>query len=717
MVVIMNQEIERIIEEQINLILNTNKVLSMTYFENIIYSNIEITIKLDVEQLKNNLRKQNRVIFINSQEEEIISKDYFFEYIEKNKDKDLNQLLYLEYFSNGQVDYNWILEKYKGEKEDNNNDKNFSKETRVKEEEKIAVLLCLKSEEIFLKKIDGNIKLRNWCLDNEIIINGDISQNNLEKSNQIELKLREVMDLTTEILPFVFGDKSFIEIANELEEKLSETKLSFYNELLEIIYDKDSSQKNIVREVNEQYNNNQKKESDLISLNGCSDILLKELAMEINKTKEVIDFNTLESHKIYTKYLSKKEEILKMINSENIFYQISSRRYFLKELLIIELFKNFEENSEVSFELIEDKVREILKVKGYNKRNLIELFNDLNIVFLYNKVKITKRDKLQENLKKYFSDNESSCTDFFLNGDSEINLQELSKKFEDKDSFILKVISHPKVGYFEEKLLKKDSLDLNDFFRKIHIYLNYINTKEWALNYKNSIEDIFKIKSKGLTFKEIIEMLRYQNKEEIDEEKVKEILENKEFLKINKEVYILTSFKGKKKEYLGNFKDELDRLYEELGEREKLICETRVFSEISMTLEEVGAKTGVTRERIRQQEKKITGKLSFYKHNFIPYLKEISFYLNIKSITSFEEFWLNEEVKKIFFNVEISIILKIYNFYSKRKIYSLYDKYLSVYKNDYILEYLFNKFKEDKIFKYEELENALKEIKIDNIYF
>ena len=84
MVVIMNQEIERIIEEQINLILNTNKVLSMTYFENIIYSNIEITIKLDVEQLKNNLRKQNRVIFINSQEEEIISKDYFFEYIEKN---------------------------------------------------------------------------------------------------------------------------------------------------------------------------------------------------------------------------------------------------------------------------------------------------------------------------------------------------------------------------------------------------------------------------------------------------------------------------------------------------------------------------------------------------------------------------------------------------------------------------------------------------------
>ena len=47
----------------------------------------------------------------------------------------------------------------------------------------------------------------------------------------------------------------------------------------------------------------------------------------------------------------------------------------------------------------------------------------------------------------------------------------------------------------------------------------------------------------------------------------------------------------------------------------------------------------------------------------------------------------------------------------------MYDKYLSVYKNDYILEYLFNKFKEDKIFKYEELENALKEIKIDNILF
>ena len=52
MVVIMNQEIERIIEEQINLILNTNKVLSMTYFENIIYSNIDANEEQFVEILK-----------------------------------------------------------------------------------------------------------------------------------------------------------------------------------------------------------------------------------------------------------------------------------------------------------------------------------------------------------------------------------------------------------------------------------------------------------------------------------------------------------------------------------------------------------------------------------------------------------------------------------------------------------------------------------------
>ncbi len=720
MVVIMNQEIERIIEEEINLILNTNKVLSIGYFENIVYSNIAIAIKLDIEQLKNRLREQKKIIFINSQEEEIISKDYFLKYVEKNKDNDLHQLLYLEYFSNGEVDYDWIIEKYVKEKEDSSNDKDVfqgNNEIRVEEEEKIAVFLCLKSEENFFKKIDRNIKLKNWCLENEIIINGDVSQDSLKKSTLIEFKVREIMDFDKELLPLVLGESTIDEITNKLEEKLLETKLSFYNELLNIISAKDDLSQNIIRENNEQYSNNQKKESDLISLNGCSDILLKELAMEINKTKEVIDFNILESHKVYRKYLSKKEEILKIINSENIFYQISSKRYFLKELLITKIFENFEENSEVSFELIEKKVREILKIKGYNRRNLLELFNDLNIEFLYNKVKIIKRDKLQENFKKYFNDNESFYTDFFLDGHSEINLQELSYNIEDKDSFILRVISHPKVGYIEEKLLKKDRLDLNDFFRKAHIYLDYINTKDWILNYKNSIESIFKIKSKGLAIKEIIEILGYQNREEIDERKVKEILEHKEFLKISKDVYVLSSFKGKKKEYLGSFKDELDNLYQELGEREKLICETRIFSEISMTLEEVGTKLGVTRERIRQQEKKIIGKLSFYKHNFIPYLKEVSSYFNKNSISSFEEFWINEEMKKIFYNVEVSTILKIYNFYSKIKIYSLYDKYLSFYTNDYILEYLFKKFKEDKIFEYEELEKVFKELKIDNILF
>ena len=64
---------------------------------------------------------------------------------------------------------------------------------------------------------------------------------------------------------------------------------------------------------------------------------------------------------------------------------------------------------------------------------------------------------MKEKLINYFKNEKIYATDFFLDEHSEINLQELSYNIEDKDSFILKVISHPKVGYIEEKLLKKET--------------------------------------------------------------------------------------------------------------------------------------------------------------------------------------------------------------------------------------------------------------------
>ena|GEM_PF-5170069 len=718
----MNQEAEIIINKELDNILNTSKVLSITYLENIIYSNIEVVEKIGSNQIKSLLKKYKEIIFINSQEEEIISTDYFFDFVEKNKNKDLKSLFYVEYFSSGEIDYEWILYTYL-KKENNQIENNIdifekSKEVdgEVKEEEKIAIFLCMKAENIFLEKIENNSNLKNWCIENNFITNHIISKEGLEKAKLIEEKLREAIDLNN-LLPLVFGDLSLTDIANKLEEELSETKISFYNELLNIVYSKVSLSENIVEEKKEEYISKKNKDIELISIKTCSDLLLQKIAIEIYNTKEIFDFNDLETSKIYGKYINQKEEILEKIKSENIFYQISTKRYYLKELLIIEVFKNLKENEEVFFGIIEDRARNILKLKTYNKRNFLSLFDDLNIEFMYNRVRIPSKDELEENLKSYFNVEKICPVDFFLKEESEISLQGLSRNVEDIDSFVLKVISHPKVGYIDDVLLKKEKLDIQDYLKKIHIYLDYINTKEWNLNYKTSIESILKTNPKGRNFKDIIEILKYQNKEIIDEEKVKEALRSKEFFKNGKTKFNLVNAKGKKIIYSGKFKDELDNLYIELGENEKIICEERIFSSQSSTLEEIGNKLNVSRERIRQQEKKLFGKLKFYKYHFDLYLKELNIYFNKHIVFSIKEFFRTEDINKIFNEVELSKILNVNNFYAERKLNILYEKYISIYTNEQILEYLFKKFKEDTIYKFEELENFLKGLKINNTLF
>ena len=56
-------------------------------------------------------------------------------------------------------------------------------------------------------------------------------------------------------------------------------------------------------------------------------------------------------------------------------------------------------------------------------------------------------------------------------------------------------------------------------------------------------------------------------------------------------------------------RERLDTVYEDLSPRERYILENRLMSDSPITLEAAGHEFGVTRERVRQIEERLKGKL------------------------------------------------------------------------------------------------------------
>ncbi len=68
-----------------------------------------------------------------------------------------------------------------------------------------------------------------------------------------------------------------------------------------------------------------------------------------------------------------------------------------------------------------------------------------------------------------------------------------------------------------------------------------------------------------------------------------------------------------KKEELKVFRKNINNLKSELNKKELCILESRLLSDTPMTLQEIGDKFGVTRERVRQIEKKLLTKIKAFK--------------------------------------------------------------------------------------------------------
>lgn len=76
-------------------------------------------------------------------------------------------------------------------------------------------------------------------------------------------------------------------------------------------------------------------------------------------------------------------------------------------------------------------------------------------------------------------------------------------------------------------------------------------------------------------------------------------------------------------EYSKLLKEKFARFAETLKPRERMIFENRLVAEEPMTLQEIGDKLGITRERVRQLESNIIKKLKVFLKKELPYFKGI----------------------------------------------------------------------------------------------
>ena len=72
--------------------------------------------------------------------------------------------------------------------------------------------------------------------------------------------------------------------------------------------------------------------------------------------------------------------------------------------------------------------------------------------------------------------------------------------------------------------------------------------------------------------------------------------------------------------------DKIDAFRKTISDRELDIFDQRIFSEDPLTLQQLGARHGISRERIRQVEKEIIDKIKLYFEHEIPDFNHLSQY-------------------------------------------------------------------------------------------
>lgn len=359
----------------------------------------------------------------------------------------------------------------------------------------------------------------------------------------------------------------------------------------------------------------------------------------------------------------------KLVKNNKLFYIASNKNIFFKPLLGALIIDR--DIKKVPYKVIENLLVDKLKSKFINRKELDRYLRENNKFFRADKNFI-----------------EILCT-------LEEYLQSIRKKYKVIDNKIYKKI---------------EETTLEDELAKIIEAMKIIEEEAPVAFNINQVEKILLVllRNEPLSVEEIEEKL-WLYKEKISKIVIKEILNNSSKFKCVDFYRYVNRKSLKYSEFKNSLVLEIIDIMKTFTDSQKKVFKLRLLKR--MTLEEAAKHVGVTRERVRQIEIKVKGKLELHKKKSInSYLDILDNIFNENKVLTKNE--LEKEIRKYkaFDKLKIIEIIRIYELFKEEVVNIYFENYYSLIKEKDIYENL-NEI-EEKVITFDKFKQEFKKIGI-----
>ncbi|WP_320046569.1 sigma factor-like helix-turn-helix DNA-binding protein [uncultured Ilyobacter sp.] len=690
-------EIKKVISTNNLLVLNSIKNKALTLFG------------IDISKEKLRVKIEETLCFYEIKDGFFVCKKYL-EGILNGDESTLKKRLEFEYF----LDFDGSdVERILSKKDIDKNEKIYAD---LNEYEKLAIYICARSPRHFIKRYREcfNNRYSSFIMKKNIYENGTVSIEAVDISKRIESKLR-----------FVVGNLTFLKWVTLPEIKLEELWTILENDInKDLVYkllsllEEDNDKEDPKTDKQEA-----KPEETSVNIFECifpdhitysEEDLVVEIIKLIFKNKSSLKLNNLD---IVGKFNCGCEMLISILDeNRDLFYFASRKNVHFKPYIAGTLVDKFygKKSSRV---IVEKKMNEIFGGKSFNRAELMIFFSEFRDVFRWveNKLEVLMSPEEYINyVRSKYSPESIKWIEEII--DEKIDLQDAAEKLKISLGEMTSILNKRRGIFVKNGELEKISEETLEIkLEKINHWYKHMD-EEYKSGFNNDELAVIVSRIVGNTPMNLDEIYKklWLFRDRISKEEIKKLLdENKAFKKVSFTNYVVTEC-PLYSEFKNNFTEELDNVLSHLKDSEREVLRYRIIKKI--TLEEMGSKLKLTRERARQIEKKTLSKIQNSKSkNLIPYLNVIESIFQKRKIIKITELQENLNAHKAFRGVDIRYLLSIFEIFTGTELYFYFDKYVGIISREEFLKCLYKFI--NKPMEYKELAYELGKAGIENDEF
>ena len=584
--------------------------------------------------------------------------------------------------------------------------------------EKLAIYISARSQRHFIKRFREcfNNSYSNFIMRKNIYKNGIVTSEALNISKKIEEKLNPIV-----------GELRFLKWVTLPEIKLEELWIILEKEInIDVVIELITllgADKTNVKEIPKTDKSEVESEKiclDLFESISPENIIYSENKIVNNAIKLIFERKSplkLNSPDIADKLNFTCDNLVSVLNvNKDLFYFSSRKTVHFKPYIAGALVEQFY-GKRITRLLVEKKLRKFFASTIINTREFSIFLAEYKDVFrwkghqfeiLLNPGEYANYIKLKYSLRPVVDIKEII--------DKDIKLEEAAEKLEVSLEEMTSILNKRSDIFVSDGVAEKISEEtLKIKFEKINHWFKHIDEAHRSGFNVNELEIILSriVKNDPISADEVYKKL-WLFRDRISKEDIEKLLEERNvFKKVDFTHYVSAkcSLYG---EFKNSFLEELDNVLSNLKNSERKIFKYRVIDKT--TLEEVGKKLNVTRERVRQIEKIILPKIqNSNSKNLIPYLNVIENIFKKTKLLKIRELEEKLNFYTAFIDVDIKLLLSIYEIFTGNELCFYFDNYVSLLSEHELLKCLQDFINQPT--KYEELTYELEKTGIKNDKF